>query len=98
MKSVLIAAIFSITLIAPQQPPAPDDRRVQATADAIVQEGNTIHLRGHVEIRRGPSVVLADEADLPARVELNRDRPTIELRGSVQMLIEDVVPLTVTAR
>jgi lipopolysaccharide export system protein LptA len=76
----------------------PSDREFRATADSITQDGNVVHLRGHVELRRGPSVISADEADLPARVEVTRDRPSIELRGNVKMTIEDRVALTLAPR
>jgi lipopolysaccharide export system protein LptA len=76
----------------------PNDGRIQVTADAVMQDGNIFHLRGHVEIRRGTVVVTADEADLPARVDLQSSQPTVTLRGDVHMTVEDAVPLSVTQR
>jgi len=105
MKSVLsvlclllFAAIANGRTGPTVQTPA-SDRQVRATADTITQDGNVVRLRGHVELRRGPSLVTADEADLPARVELDRDRPSIALRGNVTMTIEDPdVPITIVPR
>ena len=94
---LLLFAVVTTTVFAAPQIPTPDDR-IAATADAVRQDGNTIHLRGHVEIRRGASVVRADQADLPARVELKTAHATIALRGNVQMTIEDAIPLTVNRR
>jgi lipopolysaccharide export system protein LptA len=95
MKSVLLVLGVLIFAGSAGGQTESSDRQVQGTADSIVQEGNILHLRGHVELRRGPTVVTADEADLPARVELDQERPSIELRGNVRMRIEDPdVPLS----
>jgi lipopolysaccharide export system protein LptA len=98
MKTALLSTVLGVFLFSAQGGVQPSDRRIQATADAVMQDGNIFHLRGHVEIRRGSVVVTADEADLPARVDLKSSQPTVTLRGDVHMTVEDAVPLSVTQR
>jgi lipopolysaccharide export system protein LptA len=98
MKTALLSTVLGVFLFGAQGAVQPNDGRIQATADAVIQDGNIYHLRGHVEIRRGTAVVTADEADLPARVDLQSSRPTVTLRGDVHMIVEDAVPLSVTQR
>src|SRR5439155_6334581 len=98
-SALLVLGVLIFASVAGGQTPA-SDREVHATADSIVQEGNVVHLKGHVEVRRGPFVITADEADLPARVELHLGEvPKVELRGNVRLTIEDpAVPLSLTVR
>jgi hypothetical protein len=98
MKTALLSTVLGVFLFGAQEAVQPSDGRIQATADAVMQDGNTVQLRGHVEIRRGTVAVTADEADLPARVDLKSSRPTFSLRGNVHMTVEDAVPLSVTQR
>jgi lipopolysaccharide export system protein LptA len=98
MKTALLSTVLGVFLFGAQGAVQPSDGRIQATADAVMQNGNTFHLRGHVEIRRGTFVITADEADLPARVDLKSSRPTVTLRGDVRMTVEDAVALSVTPR
>jgi lipopolysaccharide export system protein LptA len=98
MKSaLLLLGVLAFTALAGGQTPTPT-QQVQATADSIVRDGNMMHLRGHVQLRRGPTIVTADEADLPARVELSRSSATVELRGNVRLTFEDPIPLSLAPR
>jgi hypothetical protein len=90
--------LFAVTAAGAQQPILRGDTRIPATAATVTRDGNTIQLRGHVEVRRGTSVVRADEADLPARVELDSEQPKISFQGHVEMRFDDVVPLSVIQR
>ena len=98
MKTALLSTVLGVFLFGAQAGVQPSDERIQATADSVMQDGNTLHLRGHVEIRRGAFVVTAEEADLAARVDLTSSRPTVTIRGEVNITVEDAVPLSVAQR
>ncbi len=69
MKTALLSMVFGVFLVGAQGEVQPSDGRIQATADAVMQDGNIFHLRGQVEIRQGPFVIMAERDNRPARVE-----------------------------
>jgi hypothetical protein len=98
MKTFFLSMVLGVSLLGAQGGVQPSDGRIQATADAVIRDGNTFRLRGRVEVRRGATVITADEVELPARVDLTSSQATITLRGDVRMTVEDAVPLSVTQR
>jgi hypothetical protein len=63
-----------------------------------LRNGEQHSLGWDVEVRRGGTVVRADAADLPARVDLNTVPPVITFSGAVTMTIDDQIPLMIAAR
>jgi lipopolysaccharide export system protein LptA len=98
LKSIVLVSMLLVSAVAPQVRAVKDVTRVVVTADSVQHDGNTIHLRGHVQVRQGTSVITAERADLPARVELDAGPAVIQFKGDVRLTIEGVAPLSVVRR
>jgi lipopolysaccharide export system protein LptA len=78
----------------PANPPNP----IQVTADSVRQVGNVVQLRGNVEIRRGGSVLRADEADVIANADVTAAPGGVELGGNVRLTSEDAIGIAIRRR
>ena len=76
----------------------PQQEVVEITADSLTEAGNVLQLRGNVQVRRGGSLVTADEADVTRRTELTSAPNSVELRGNVRLTSEDAVGLSLSRR
>jgi lipopolysaccharide export system protein LptA len=93
--AVMAGALALRPLSAQTAQPGP---AIQVSADSLTTVGNIVQLRGNVEIRRGGSILRADEADVIANSDVTAAPGGIELRGNVHLTSEDHVGLAIRRR
>lgn len=71
---------------------------IQVTADSLTQVGTVLQLRGNVEIRRGGSILRADEADVIGNADVTAAPGGVELRGNVRLTSEDAIGIAIHRR
>jgi hypothetical protein len=100
MKTVLLfVGILGFAMLADGQTAQTPTEHLPLTgsADSVTRVGGVFQLRGHVQLRRGMSVITADEADMPGSVGPDGHRASVELRGNVSLTLEDnPVQVTIT--
>jgi lipopolysaccharide export system protein LptA len=93
--ALLFLGVFGLAIIAGGQTSVPV-QKVRITAARVVQDSDTVHYRGNVEISVGNAVVVADEVDVPvSRYKQDGASNPIELRGGVHLSFENGVPVLI---